>query len=200
MARLPRRKPKLNSDGTPRPEIAEGVHPSALRGLTEGLSPDQIVEREGAASPGVDGVGLTSHLAEVKTDGSRVPIATMVVTDSLDEVWTDGTDRLQRGDHRFFPKEVWRAIVSGYICLRCLERQDESFPPAERAVHLPGCSYDIAGRQAMDCAMEFEGEQHLGPGKPISEYLLERDVEQEKRRHDAELAAGGSPMRGVRRG
>ena len=52
----------------------------------------------------------------------------------------------------------------------------------------------------MDFAMEFEGEVHVGPNKPISEYLLEQDLEREKRKHAKKLKEGGSPLKGVRRG
>jgi hypothetical protein len=120
-----------------------------------------------------------------------VPRPAFVAEDDLGSVWTDETGRLQRNVNMTFNREVIRAIQSGVICLRCLEPQDEAFPPVCQSPAELGCQYPIRERQIMDFAMEFEGDKHIGPSKPVSEYLLEQDLRVEQRKFEEGKGARG---------
>jgi hypothetical protein len=70
-------------------------------------------------------------------------------------------------------------------------------PPLRRAArpafprYCPVCGYSVADRQVMDMAMEFEGERHLGPSKPIAEYMEEQELRVEKRKFIRQVLDGG---------
>ena len=53
-------------------------------------------------------------------------------------------------------------------------------------------------RQIMDVAMEFEGDKHLGPARPMSEYLEEQSLRHEKAKFEARIAEGRSRGRRAR--
>jgi hypothetical protein len=50
----------------------------------------------------------------------------------------------------------------------------------------------------MDIAMEFRGNEHVGPATPFNQYLAEQEERKEKRAFMQRLRDGGS--RGRRRG
>ena len=55
-----------------------------------------------------------------------------------------------------------------------------------------GPRYMRDGWQTADIALEFEGEVHVGPSKPISEYEAEVEERREQRKFAAKIAEGGS--------
>lgn len=157
------------------------LSPKIAEGITEGASAQEALREHPA--PSRDGVDLQAHLAEVPRY-NRVPTFRAVVKDSLDSVWLDEpTGRVQRDAVVMVNPEVKEALREGMLCLRCWEPQDEAFPPPHRANHLPGCTYPIAERQAIDVRMEFRGDEHVGPALPISQYLAEQEERSWRRRH-----------------
>lgn len=84
-------------------------------------------------------------------------------------------------------QETRDAIKSGYMCLRCLEPQPFAFPEM-----CDLCGYPMKDRQILDVAMEFQGEKHVGPSKPINEYLMEQDLRVEKRKFEEKIREGRS--------
>jgi hypothetical protein len=85
-------------------------------------------------------------------------------------------------------EEYRRQMQAGYRCLRCHEPQDEAFPK-----RCDVCFYPMRERQIMDCALEFDTDgRHVGPAKPISEYLDEVEMRAEKRRFEQKIAEGRS--------
>lgn len=198
MATARQRRAKLkrlkNGDGTPSDELLEGLSPKQAAGMTEGLDAAQYAERF-PDPPAVDNI---SHLkGGVRyLPGTRVPIPTFVAEDDPTTIWTDGTDRLLRGENRTFPQEILSAMQAGHVCLRCIEPLLDPFPLA-----CPLCGYAVKERQIIDFAMEFEGPKWLGPTKAAQEYLSELEERAEKKSFDEKLAAGASKMKGlIRRG
>ena len=166
------RRKRVNLDN-----LAPGIAP----GITQGASAREAL-REHPAPKVLDGATATAHLAEV-TRVNRVPVWRAVVKDSLDSVWVDEpTGRMQRDAVVIVHPEVREALRTGWMCLRCYEPQDEAFPAPGDANHLPGCTYPIRERQAIDVRMEFRGEEHVGPAQPISVYLAEQEERAERRR------------------
>jgi hypothetical protein len=147
------------------------LHPVMAAGLTEGKhSLEEAAELPDPADKR-DSVALLKEAAEVThVEGTRVPTPRFVVEDSLDSVWHLGDDRLQRNSVQTMSKEVVDAIRTGHMCLRCYEPQPVAFP-----VVCDFCEYPMHDRQVMDFAMEFEGDRHLGPAKPITEYMEEKE-------------------------
>lgn len=168
----------------------EDLSPGLAEGLTQGMPAEQAL-RETYVPPVH---GDRSYMNEdSNVAGTRVPRPRFVAEEDADSVWLDEpTGRLQKNVNVTFTKEVTRAIQSGRICLRCLEPQPVDFPDICMSPEEMGCTYPIRDRQIMDFAMEFEGEKHLGPAKPISEYMAEQEERVERARFEQKIAEGGS--------
>lgn len=93
-----------------------------------------------------------------------------------------------------YPEEVRRAILAGMICLKCQEPQELPFEDS----HIDGCEgvlvrgkHYMRDWQIIDCAHEMEGEKHLGPAKPMREFLDQQDARLEKRKFIKRVLDGG---------
>lgn len=85
-------------------------------------------------------------------------------------------------------------IREGYRCLRCKEGPfEESWPLA-----CDVCGYEIRARQAVDFRMEFEGEKHIGPARPLAAFMDDLEMRQEEALFRKKIAEGRSPMKGLR--
>lgn len=176
----------------------DNLAPKIAAGITEGASAKEALSEHPAQR--VDGVELQDMLAAPPERVGRVPVFRAVVKDSLDSVWIDEpTKRLQRDATLLMPPDVREAIRTGWMCLRCFEPQDEAFPEFEDAHHLPGCTYDMRARQAVDVAVEFRGEEHIGPNRGIGAYLEEQSERLERAEYERRKEEGGSPMKAVSR-
>lgn len=171
----------------------DNLSPAIAAGLTVG--PEKLEEKP--SSP--DGVSLLRHMNKSEVVG-RVPLPRFVGEDKFGMVTVFADGRQFRDKTLTFQPETTRAIQAGLICMRCLEPQSSPFADE----HLPGCEgVALSGprymkdRQIMDFAMEYEGNRHLGPSKPITEYLDEMDAAAERRAFDKKIAGGKSPMRGL---
>jgi ribosomal protein L37E len=178
-----RRKQKLNPD-----DLAPGIS----SGITVGASVKEALA-EHPIKPIRPLEERLGHMRDVpNVRGTRIPTPRFVAIPN-DAIVNMGDGRKFKDVDRTMTLEQKRAIQSGHMCLRCGEPQPNPFPK-----QCDLCGYPMADRQIMDCALEFEGERHLGPRKPMSEYLDEQELRVEKRRFDAEIAAGKSRMRGLR--
>lgn len=181
MARLPgiRRNKKIDPSR---------LHPVMAAGLTQGRHALAEAHELEPLSDTRDGATVAREMSETPpaVDGTRIPAPRFIAEDSLDSVWYLGDDRLQRNSIQSYPAEVVRAIQTGYMCLRCNEPQPEAFPDI-----CDLCHYPMKDRQVMDFAMEFEGTRHFGPARPISEYLMDLEAEQEKREFEKRQTEGG---------
>ena len=164
-------------------ELAPGV----AAGLTQGASLEEAL----AAHPiqKAQGRDVVAHMREADQRLSRSgqQYATFVGISDKGAVWTDGvTDRVQMDVAKTYTQEGLRFLREGRQCLRCDEPQPDPFP-----LSCDLCGYAMKERQIMDIAMEFEGDKHLGPSRPISEYLQEQEARMEKRRFVDKVIEGG---------
>lgn len=175
-----------------RKKIVEGeVAPLIFSGLTQGLPKQEALEAHPMRTK-VDGRQVISHMrdADKRLDrSSGLPYAQFVAEDSTRAVWHDGvTERRQMDVLKTYTPEGMRLLREGRQCLRC----DEPHPDDPFPVACDLCGYAMKDRQIMDIAMEFEGLRHLGPARPISEYLEEIEERTEKRRFIDRKIEGGS--------
>lgn len=168
------------------------LSPGIAAGLTQGVPLKEALEMH-PVSTAPSGVELVRHMRDVEqAQHRRVPLPKFVASEDADSVWYDEpTGRIQKNVTATFQPEVVAAIKAGEICLRCLEPQDEPFPDICTSPPEMGCSYPIRDRQIMDVAMEFEGDRHLGPARPITEFLEEQDLRREKRKFIERKIEGG---------
>lgn len=172
----------------------DDLAPGIAKGLTQGASAQEALDE--FPTQGVSGVEMIRHMSgERQLEGMRgVPrphfvaknTSTGFVRASLDREFGDVTVT--------FTKDVMDALRSGMICLRCFEPQSSAFADE----HIEGCEgFEIHGahymrdRQILDIAMEFEGDQHLGPSKPMGELLDEQEERSEKRKFMKRVLDGG---------
>lgn len=175
----------------------ENLAPAIAEGMTFGVPKAEAL----AESPSKEG-SVVRHMSEHESVG-RVPLPRFVGEDRAGMVTTFADGREFRDKTLIFQPEVMRSFQAGMICLRCLEPQSHAFADE----HLPGCegvalvgARYMRDRQIMDYAMEFDGERHLGPSRPINEYLDELEAVAEKRAFDRKIAEGRSPMKGLTHG
>lgn len=159
--------------------IIEELHPAQQAGLD--------VAGEGAAP--VAPPPSTSDLIRHMGDSDNVGI-TFVAEPDPGEVWSLGDDRLMQGADITIRPSDFHKMRAGYACLRCLEPQDESFPLA-----CSMCGYSMRELQIRDIAVEFSGTKHLGPSKPVSDYVDALDEEAEKKKFAKRIYEGGSIRR-----
>src|SRR5581483_9807755 len=128
----------------------------------------------------VSGVESVRHMRDADKRLSRstgLPFAKFVAEEDDAAVWADGkTDRLQSDYVKTYTPEGMRLLREGRQCLRCDEPHPDPFP-----VTCDLCGYPMKERQIVDLALEFEGNRHIGPAKPISEYIEEQELRREKR-------------------
>lgn len=184
------------------------LDPKVAAGLAQGDEEIQEQEeryRQEDETPKPEGLVLARNLADAeKIIGTRVPLPKFIAEDAdTSMVLSLGDDRSFRDVRKIYDPETLRAMKSGYLCFKCHEPQAYPFEDA----HLDGCEgVSLAGpdymkrRQIMDIAMEMEGEVHIGPSKPIKEYLQEQELRVEERRFEQEILEGKSRQRGARRG
>jgi len=164
------------------------MHPAQKAGLVVGG--EEVV----SSPPSSGGQQSTSdaikHMADVDTNGVR-----FVAEPDNSEIWSLGDDRRFGGVDVTLRPEDFRKMQSGYMCLRCYEPQEESFP-----LQCPLCGYAMQERQIRDVAVEFTGTKHLGPSKPISDYVDELDEAAARKRFAKKIYEGGSVQKNKRRG
>jgi hypothetical protein len=157
----------------------EHFEPGIAEGLTIGVPKKQALEMHPVKTG--DASKMISHMRDADkrlNARGRLPYAQFVARDSVDAVWTDGvTDRPQMDYSATYTPEGMRLLREGRQCLRCQEPQPDPFPAG-----CDMCGYPMKDRQIMDIAMEFEGDRHLGPAKPITEHLENLEQRTEKRK------------------
>jgi hypothetical protein len=165
--------------------------PLISEGFTQDASVDEAFEEAERKRPlsAVGAAGKIGHMLDVdkRLEQNRGGFASFVAMNDPKAVWTDGvTDRIQYDLHKNYTEGGMRLLSEGRQCLRCDEPLDPAFP-----ISCPICHYAVADRQIMDIAMEFEGTLHLGPSRPISEYMEEQEARLEKRKFIRRVLDGG---------
>lgn len=169
------------------------IHPSMRAGLTQGASAEEAQQELGPVA-NTDGGDIVKYMREQKEATGRVPVPRFIGSDSSTGFVRESHDRRMGDAVLTFPREVISAIQSGMICMKCLEPQATAFGDE----HIEGCEgvllhgpHYMRDRQIMDFAMEFEGDKHIGPSKPMSELAEEQDARVEKRLFIKRVAEGG---------
>lgn len=161
--------------------IVDELHPAQQAGLTV------AGEELGSSSAPKSTAEMIAHM------GRESYGVTFVAEPDPTEVWSFGDDRLFGGVDVTYKKEDVLRMQAGYLCLRCMEPQDESFPLA-----CDLCGYSMREFQIRDLAVEMKGGKHLGPSAPISDYLDALDEEYLKNKFAKKMAGGASRMTGLR--
>jgi len=134
--------------------------PGIAAGLTQGVPIERVEEELPPDRAQVD----ATHLNEAATvPGTRIPLPRFFVEDDPGGIWRVHQGRVHRGAKVVLLPETLAAMKAGLICLRCMEPQDEPFPFRCTSPPEMGCEYRISDRQLRDIAIEYEGEQALGP-------------------------------------
>lgn len=171
-------------------KILDELHPSQRAGMS---IDGEDVETKSTSSPTTS--QLISHMGKDEAGGhvGRVPAVKFVAEDDPSEFWSLGDERVVAGADVTYTKETYNAMLSGRICMRCQEPQDEDFP-----VECDLCGYSMKELQIRDLALEFKGEKHLGPSQPVSEFMDQAEEEYLKRKFAQKIAEGKSPMKGLK--
>lgn len=155
MAKRPRKR-SSSSRKVDRRDLA----PAVAEGYTEGVPLDRVEQELPPDKP----ASRPTHLNEVElVPGTRVPVPRFYAEDEPASVLDIVTGRTQRHARITLNAETLGAMKAGMICLRCLEPQDTAFPEVCQSPPEMACSYPIAEHQLRDIAVEYEGEQTLGP-------------------------------------
>lgn len=155
----------------------------------------------GESSKLPDGIKVAQHM-NTETEGStRAPNPHFVgIDDPYGMIRQDATGRKMGDVNLVFTHEVMNALRSGMICLKCLEPQAFAFEDAHlrscEGVMVRGPRY-MRDWQIVDIAVEFEGETHVGPQKPLAEYEEEIEEKRLRRAFDEKIAGGKSRMKGI---
>jgi hypothetical protein len=143
----------------------EQLSPGIARGLTQGVPPDKVEAELGIERRPGPGSG---HMGETEfVPGTRIPLPKFLVEDDPHS-FTVVSGRPQRGARVILLPETLAAMKAGWICLRCMEPQDEPFPFRCTSPPEMGCEYRISDCQLRDIAIEYEGETEVGP-TPVEE-------------------------------
>lgn len=163
------------------------VAPGVAEGLTQGVPLDVLKKEHQSAPKSRDSRDHMTDADAALFARRGVPFARFVGESDPHAVWTDGqTDRVQMDVHLTFTKQGMGLLREGRQCLRCHEPLEIPFP-----IQCPLCGYAVKERQIMDIAMEFEGEKHIGPSKPITTYMEKLEERTEKRKFIDRILAGG---------
>jgi hypothetical protein len=153
VAKRPR---KRSSSRVDRRDLA----PLVAEGFTEDVPLDRVEQELPPERP----QSRPTHLNVVETvPGTRVPVPRFYVEDDPLSVLDIVTGRTQRHARITLNAETLGAMKAGMICLRCMEPQESAFPEVCGSPPEMACNYPIAEHQLRDIAVEYEGEQALGP-------------------------------------
>lgn len=169
-------------------KIIEEMHPKQRDGLE--INGEAVGDMPAAAPTTSQLIG---HMGAPE-DSSRRPKIRFVAEDDPSEIWSLGDDRVVAGADVTVTPELFRGMQEGFYCMRCHEGpQEMSFPLA-----CDLCGYSMKELQIRDLALEFDGYKHLGPSKPINEFMDQAEEEYLKQKFAEKIAAGKSPMTGLK--
>lgn len=192
---------------------ATELSPRQAAGLTQGdehevrpyttMDGQVVTKVEGQSGKVGDAIKVAQHMNSEEASGTaRAPRPHFVgIDDPYGVVREDDTGRRMGDANLIFTYDMMLALRSGMICLKCLEPQEYPFEDH----HLRSCegvmtrgSRYMREWQIVDIAMEFEGETHVGPQKPLAEYEAEIEEKRLKRQFAEQIAAGKSRGRRAR--
>lgn len=199
---MPSRKQKNRALKRRRQKIDPGdLAPGIAAGLTQDVSIEELRDAHQGKIP--DGLKVAQHMNQEQSSGvSRGLRPHFVAQDKITEFIRQSPDGRKFADVEItFTKDILDQIRGGMLCLKCMEPQSYPFED----FHLKGCEGVLMRGprymkewQIIDLAMEFEGETHIGPSKPMAEYDAEIEEKRLKRAFDEKVAGGKSAMKGLR--
>jgi len=146
-------------------------------GLTLGPDSKEEADEKFPNLPGAPDLSYLNRAGGVKFRAIDKPSSPLYIG------FPDG--RLMRDVDVAFTKEDRERIEQGYICIRCLEPQSA----ANADDHIEGCigvahygeRYMRDGYHLIDVCAEFDEHQiHVGPERPLRDYLARMDEKKEK--------------------
>jgi hypothetical protein len=157
--------------------------PKIAEGLTEGpLTPEEARREFPVSKP-----PAVSYLHMTHRHARGEPYAAMVIERNGVPIQEPNTGRWMEDVDVIITEEERQQILAGYRCLRCKEPFELAYP-ASCSV----CGYEVSERQALDAELELEGARHVGPSKPLTEYMQELELRQEKALFEQRIREGGS--------
>lgn len=141
--------------------------PKIAEGLTEGPFTPEDARREFPVSK----APATSYGHMAREHARGEPYAAMVIEPNGVPIQEPNTGRWMEDVDVIITEEQAGQIVAGYRCLKCKEHFEQAFP-ASCSV----CGYEVRERQIVDAAMELEGTRHVGPSRPLAEYMEELEA------------------------
>lgn len=174
----------------------DDLAPGIAKGLTQDVSAAEALQ-EHPVSSNPSGIEIARNFSaamkRAEEDPSDRSVHFIARVDPDTELVEPNTGRRMVDAHVILPPEHRRQIISGYRCINCYERFDVAWPAA-----CDVCGFEVRKRQMLRAAHEFEGDVHVGPARPIGEYLDDLELRKEKREFEERIAAGKSPMKGLR--
>lgn len=168
----------------------DDLAPKIAAGLTQDASLNEALTQ--FPVQGISGEKLIQqHLGGEQQRMGRLPVWRAVLVDDTESVWTDETGRLQRNVIEKVDVETLAALRAGVMCLRCHEPHPDPFPAF---CDFPGCGYPMRERQIMDIAMEFRGNDFIGPSLGHTEWMEQQEERMERAEHARRKVDGHSPM------
>lgn len=172
--------------------LAPGVAAGLAQGREEIEAADQAFAESGRMPSGVE---MLRRWEAERGKVGRVPTPKFIAQNTSTGFIRQRPDGSKVADAVLtFEPSTMRAMREGMICMRCLEPQPHTFADEHiegcEGVQLHGPNY-MKDRQIIDLAMEFEGEKHIGPSKPMQEFLDAQDERVEKREFVMRVLNGG---------
>lgn len=110
----------------------------------------------------------------------RVPVEIVAVEPDAESFMVIG-GRRYAGVNVSVSKETFEAMLAGYVCAKCWERQAEAMPVV---CSMPGCGMAIRDKQRQMLEELYQGERWIGP-RETHEDEFERMEEEAARRRVA---------------
>lgn len=176
-----KKRNKIDPDKDLAPLIAEGY--------TEGLSAKEALEAHPVKGKD-SGIVLARRFGEAERrslENSRDSSVTFIAEPNPEARVHDSTGRVMFDAKVKMPTEHRRQIQAGYRCIECYEYWGGDYLP----LSCPVCGFEARARQFVRAQVEFEGETHVGPSKPMREILDEQEERMAKRDFILKKVDGG---------
>ena len=131
-----------------------------------------------------------SHMRGEMMPGSRVPKPTMVLIPNDAVIEEPNTGRRMKDVDQVITEDMMGAIIDRMMCLRCKEPFEIPNP-----INCPVCGYEVRDRQALDAGMELTGDRHVGPSKPLAEFMEDLQDRQLASAFEKKIIEGGARQR-----
>jgi hypothetical protein len=119
--------------------------------------------------------------------GRGEPFAAMVLVPMDVIIEEPNTGRMFKDVKQIVTEQEAGEIEAGIRCLRCKEPWGSENPLPEIC---PVCTYEARKRQMIDCAAEMVGTEHIGPSRPLGQFMEDLEIEHRKREFESKVQSG----------